>query len=124
MEAVLSPLSKISKFLIAIPAALFGIFHFMGAEMMAPMVPIPGGVIWVYLTGAAFIAAAVAIIIGKKARLAATLLAVMILLFTLLIHLPAVIEGGDGGQMAMVDVLKGLMISGGIIILAGNQEKG
>jgi uncharacterized membrane protein YphA (DoxX/SURF4 family) len=118
MEAVLSPLSKISKYLIAIPAAIFGVFHFMGAENMAAMVPIPGGVIWVYLTGVAFIAAAVGIVIGKKARMAATLLGVMILLFALIIHLPTVIAGGDGVQMSMMSMLKDLMISGGIITLA------
>jgi putative oxidoreductase len=123
MEAVLSPLSKISKFLIAIPAALFGVFHFMVAEKMAGMVPIPGGIIWVYLTGVALIAAAVAIIIGKKARMAATLLGVLILIFALTIHLPSVMGGGDGGMESMPQLLKDLMISGGIITLAGNQAK-
>ena len=120
MEAVLSPLSKIAKFLIAIPAAIFGVFHFMGAEKMAGMVPIPGGVIWVYLTGAALIAAAVAILIGKKARMAATLLGILILIFALTIHLPSVI---GGSEESMPQLLKDLMISGGIITLAGNQVK-
>jgi putative oxidoreductase len=122
MEAVLSPLSKISKYLIAIPAALFGVFHFMGAENMAAMVPIPGGIIWVYLTGVALIAAAVGILIGKKARMAATLLGLMILLFALIIHLPAAMSGGDGGMEAMPQLLKDLMISGGIITLAGTLK--
>ncbi|MGK0138297.1 MAG: putative oxidoreductase [Algoriphagus sp.] len=118
IESVLSPLSKISKYLIALPAALFGVFHFLGAEKMAGMVPIPGGVIWVYITGVAFILAAVAIIIGKKARLAATLLAVMLLVILLTIHLPAVIAGGGGDQAAMSSLLKDLMISGGVLTLA------
>ena len=123
MDAVLSPLSKISKFLIAIPAALFGVFHFMGAENMAGMVPVPGGIIWVYLTGVALIGAAVAIIIGKKARMAATLLGVLILIFALTVHLPSVMSGGDSGMESMPQLLKDLMISGGIITLAGNQPK-
>lgn len=123
MEQLLSILSKVAKYLIAIPSALFGVFHFMGAENMAGMVPIPGGVFWVYLTGAALIAAAIAIIIGKKARLAATLLGLMILLFALIIHLPSVMAGGDGGQTSMMSMLKDLMIAGGAIVLAGNQPK-
>ncbi len=123
MESVLSPLSKISKYLIAVPAALFGVFHFMGAENMAGMIPIPGGVIWVYITGVALIAAAVAIIIGKKARLAATLLAVLLLIILLTVHLPAVIAGGDGGQAAMSMLLKDLMITGGVLTLASTLPK-
>jgi len=86
---------------------------------MAGMVPIPGGVIWVYITGVAFIAAAVAIIIGKKARLAATLLGVMLLVILLTIHLPAVIAGGGSDQGANTNLLKDLMISGGVLTLAG-----
>ena len=69
-------LPKLGTYLFALPMAVFGIMHFMAGEAMAGMVPIPGGVIWVYLTGAALIAAAVAIIIGKKAVLAAQLLTV------------------------------------------------
>lgn len=45
--------SKISRYLYAIPFILFGVFHFLGAGDMAGMVPIPGGVFWVYLTGLA-----------------------------------------------------------------------
>ncbi len=116
MEAILSPLSKISKFLIAIPSAIFGIFHFVMAEGMASMVPLPGGVIWVYLTGVALVAAAVAIIIGKKARMAATLLGLMILLFALILHLPGAINGTN--ENAMPSMLKDLMIAGGLFLYA------
>lgn len=123
MEQILTPLHKIAKFLIAIPAALFGIFHFLGAEKMADMVPIPGGVIWVYVTGAALIAAAVAIVIGVKARMAATLLGILLLVFVLAIHLPAVLKGDEAGQMAMMSMLKDLMIAGGAFLLAGNFPK-
>ena len=41
------------------------VFHIMGADKMAGMVPIPGGVFWVYFTGVAMIAAGVSIIIRK-----------------------------------------------------------
>lgn len=121
MEAVITPLTKIGRFLLAIPMAIMGIFHLMGAESMAPMVPIPGGIIWVYITGVALIAAAVAIIMQKKARLAAALLAILLLVFVLAIHLPAVMGGGDSGQTAMVGLLKDLAIAGGALIYAGTQ---
>lgn len=121
MEQIIGPLTKLGRFLLAIPMAIFGILHFMAADSMAPMVPIPGGVIWVYVTGVALIAAAVSIIIQKKARLASTLLAVLLLIFVFAIHLPGAMAGGDGGQMSMMSLLKDLAISGGALIYAGTQ---
>lgn len=62
-----STLTTIGRLLYAIPFAIFGLFHFMNAEAMAPMVPVPGGVFWVYLVGVASIAAAASIAMRKKA---------------------------------------------------------
>ena len=121
MEQIIGPLTKIGRFLLALPMAVFGILHFIGADGMAGMVPIPGGVIWVYITGIALIAAAVSIIIQKKARLASTLLAILLLIFVFAIHLPGVMAGGDGGQMSMMSLLKDLAIAGGALIYAGTQ---
>jgi putative oxidoreductase len=125
MEMIIGPLTKVGKYLFAIPMALFGVFHFLGAENMAAMVPIPGGVIWVYLTGVALLAAAVSIIIGKKARLASALLGIMLLIFVLAIHLPAVMAGGDGeqSQMNMIMMLKDIAMAGGAFIFAGTQPR-
>lgn len=111
-------LPTVGKFLYAIPMAVFGILHFMMAGAMAGMVPsfVPGGVIWVYITGVALIAAAVAILINKHAVLAAQLLGVMLLIFALSIHLVAVM-GGDQAAMSMV--LKDTALAGGAFILSG-----
>lgn len=77
---------------------------------MAGAVPgfIPGGVCWVYFTGLAFILAALAIIIGRKARLAGILLGILLLLFVLLIHVPAYLHAPDAASkmMPMVNILK------------------
>jgi len=43
------------RFLYALPMAVFGIMHFMNGSAMSGMVPIPGGVFWVYVTGAALV---------------------------------------------------------------------
>lgn len=112
---------KAGKYLLAIPMAVFGLFHFMGADAMAGMVPsyIPGGVIWVYVTGAALIAAAVAILIGKKAKLASVLLAALLVVFVLTIHLGGAL-GGD--QMSTASLLKDLAIAGGALVFAGTQQ--
>jgi len=109
-------LPKVGRFLFAIPMAVFGVMHFMNGQMMVGMVPIPGGILWVYLTGVALIAAAVAIMIGQQAVLATRLLAVFLLLTAFTVHLPTVL-GGD--QTAMGSVLKDVALAGGALILSG-----
>ncbi len=109
-------LPKVGRYLFAIPMGVFGLLHFMNGEMMAGMVPIPGGIVWVYLIGVALIAAAVSILIGKHAVLATRLLGLMLLIFVFSIHLVAVI-GGDMNSMAMI--LKDTALAGGAFILSG-----
>ncbi len=83
-------LGFIGKLLFAGPMVMFGIGHMTNANDMTGFVPnfFPAPVIFVYLTGIALILAAIAIIIGKKARLATQLLGLMFLSFAFLIHLP------------------------------------
>lgn len=78
---------------------------------MSGMVPgwLPFPIAWVYITGLSLIAATVALIINKKARLAMTLLGIELILFVVLIHIPTVM-GGD--QMAMPMILKDLSMAG------------
>jgi hypothetical protein len=109
-------LPKVGRFLYAIPMAGFGALHFMMGDAMAGMVPIPGGVIWVYLTGVALLAAAAGILSGKHGVLAARLLGLMLLIFAVSIHLPALM-GGDQAAMSMV--LKDTALAGGAFILSG-----
>lgn len=114
-------LSMLGKYLFPIPFAVFGVLHLMNADAMAGMVPayLPGGVLWVYLTGLALIAAPVAVLTGKKAELALQLLGLMLLLFVLLIHLPNLL-GGD--QSSMGGVLKDLSLCGAAWILSEKMK--
>ncbi len=111
---------SVARYLYALPFAVFGILHFMNAGAMGGMVPFPGGVFWVYLTGIAMLAASISIIIEKYTRLACILLGVMLVIFVLSIHLPTVI-GGEM-QSGMTNLLKDLALAGGAWILAGNYE--
>lgn len=110
-------LGFIGKLLYALPLALFGLFHFMSASAMAGMVPsmFPYPEIWVILTGLALILAAVAILIGKKARLASLLLGVMLLVFAIMIHLPGFL---NGDHSATGNFLKDVALSGGAFFMA------
>jgi uncharacterized membrane protein YphA (DoxX/SURF4 family) len=72
-------------------ALLFGGAHFFYMNLTVPLVPgwlPPSREFWACATGAAHIAAGVAILAGVQARLAAILLTAMYASFTLLVHSP------------------------------------
>ena len=122
MNAFLS----LGRWLFIIPFAIFGLFHFMNANAMADyVVPayLPAKVILVYLTGAALIGAAVSMVMGKYDKLAATLLAVFLILLVILIHLPGAMAGGDGAQASTSMLLKDLSLAGAAMMFAQNYAK-
>jgi uncharacterized membrane protein len=77
-------------FALALPA--IGLSHFVYLDQTAPLIPpwLPYHVPLAYLTGAAHIAAGAGILFAVLPRLAATLEAAMLSLFTLLVWVPAV----------------------------------
>lgn len=82
------PLLRLAAVLFAIPWIVFGIQHYMYAEFVSGLVPayMPFHLFWVYFTGTAMLAAGVSFLIRKQVRLAAFLLACMLLLFILMLH--------------------------------------
>ncbi len=115
-----SAISKTGRYMFAVPFVLFGLFHFMMGADMAGMVPIPGGLFWVYLTGAALVAAGVSMIIQKHTWLACVLLGVMLLIFVVAIHLPGAI---DGSQASTTNALKDITMAGAAFYMAGHHSK-
>lgn len=114
-------MKNLGKYLYIAPIAIFGLMHFAAGEQMSGMVPgwLPFPIAWVYLTGVSLIAAAVALIINKKAKLAMTLLAIELILFVVLIHIPSVM-GGD--QMSMPMILKDLSMAGAAFYIASGLK--
>lgn len=104
----------LARVFFALPFAVFGIYYFMDANGLAGMVPswMPGAVVWVYLVGAAQIAAAVCIMINKKAKLASLLLALLLISVILFVHIPA-------GESGMPMLLKDFGLMGAALMFAG-----
>jgi putative oxidoreductase len=122
MKNIIYNISKIGKYIYAIPMVIFGLFHFLNANAMAGMVPIPGGVFWIYLTGLALILAGVSIIIQKLDDWSSFFLAVLLLVFVLTINLPGVLRGGEMAQMFITNLLKDLALAGGALIYLNSKK--
>jgi uncharacterized membrane protein YphA (DoxX/SURF4 family) len=75
-------------------ALMFGAVHLHYLDATADFVPAwipPGQHFWACLTGAGYIAAGLALLSGVQARLAATLTAIMMACFVVLLHVPRVV---------------------------------
>ncbi len=87
------PFLKLGRYFFALAFVAFGIQYFIYARFAAGLGPpwFPGRPLWAYLTGVVFVAAGAAIVLRKKARLAATLLGTILFLFFLLLHIPRIV---------------------------------
>jgi uncharacterized membrane protein len=73
----------------------FGLSHFFYLQLTAPLIPawLLWPVFWAYFTGTAYLLAGAAVLTGIWARLAATLAAVQMASFLLLVWLPILLAG-------------------------------
>lgn len=116
------PALLIGRIFLAIPFIVFGALHLMGADKMAGMVPswVPGGVLWVYITGLAMLAAGVAFVLNKQAKLAGQLTALLMLIYILTLHHPGMMSAPDemAAQMSLMAILKDFGLAGGALLIA------
>jgi putative oxidoreductase len=117
----MNQLTSIGKFLYLIPFFFFGVGHLTGANDMKGMVPsyLPGGVLWVYLTGLAMLGFVVATMLGKFDKLAAVLLAIMLIIFACVVHLPQ--QGTN--PMWMIGFVKDIGLAGGALMIADKYAR-
>ncbi len=118
--------SRISISLLAIVMFVFGIYHIMKPQNMMNYVPefLPGGIIWVYIVGTAFILAAIAFITNRYVRIAGYMLALLLIIFVLTIHLPNFLHGGsdENRQMSLVNILKDTALAAFALHIAANAK--
>jgi uncharacterized membrane protein YphA (DoxX/SURF4 family) len=111
-------LSTLGRFVFAVPFAVSGVMHLVNGSQMAAMVPLPGGVFWVYFTGVALLAGSAGIatqILGKWAALGIALLMVT---FIGGVHIPLLSNPQMAG-FATAGIIKDTALAGAALSWAG-----
>jgi len=117
-------LRKLGLILFALPMLIFGLQHFLYAPFIATLIPawIPARLFFAYSTGIAFLAAGASMLANIFGRLAAILLGVMFLFWTLFLHAPRVaasLHNGDEWSSFFV----ALAFSGSSFIVAATLPR-
>lgn len=114
-------LGFLGRIVYSIPLMILGLGHLSNANDMKQLVPpyFPQQIVWVYATGVALILAGIAIIINKKARIAAVLLGIMLTLFALLVHLPGM---NNAFESSFPNLLKDLSLAGAAFFLSSRLK--
>ncbi len=119
-------ISRIAVSLLGVVLIVFGTLHFFKPDDLVNYVPnwVPGGKIWVFFTGAAFIAAGLSFLTNKFVKYSGYALATLLFLFVLTIHLPNALNSGDPTlrQVSFVSVLKDMALSAFALYIASNAD--
>lgn len=119
-------ISRIAIYVLAAVMFFFGIRHLLYPDVLVVTVPdfLPGGKFWVYLTGVAFILAAVSFFINVWVRTAAYLLALLLFIIVFTIHLPNYTQTADMAyqQMAITNLLKDAALAAFALYIASNAR--
>ncbi len=119
-------ISRISIYILAAVMFYFGIRHLLYPDVLVVTVPdfLPGGKFWVYLTGVAFILAAISFFVNLWVRAAAYLLALLLFLIVFTIHLPNYLQTADMNyqQMAITNLLKDAALAAFALYIASNAR--
>jgi|KBSMisStaDraftv2_1062788.scaffolds.fasta_scaffold44434_3 uncharacterized membrane protein len=120
-------ISRIAIIILGIVLAAYGVYHFLKPENLVNYIPsfLPGGDVWFYIVGVAFILAGLAFIFHKQVKIAGYLLALLLFLFALAIHLPNYLHSGDleMKQLSYINFLKDIAIAAFSLYIASNSRK-
>ena len=113
-------ITKLGRYFLAIPMMVFGIQHFLYAQFVVQLVPtwIPLPMFWTYCAGVGLFAAGLGIALNVLAKLAATLLALMISIWVVVLHIPRVFQ--FPGDSEFINVFDALFISSGAFLLSAS----
>ena len=119
----------IPRFFVGIPSLFYGVEHLLHPEYV-PGIPlqkltpewIPGRIALSYFVGVILILAGVCLVVNRKARLAATVLGLTILLTVLWIYLPMLLAA-PRDVVALNFFFDTLLFCGAILLLANASDK-
>ena len=107
--------SRIAIYLLAVIMIAFGIFYFVKPHDLFVYIPafVPGGILWAYFVGAAFVLGGLSFITNKLVKVSGYVLAVLLIIFVLFVHLPNYLHAGDKEMkmVALINLLKDLTIA-------------
>jgi uncharacterized membrane protein len=119
---VIGRLEPFGALLMAVFLIVCGMQHFVYSDFVTLLVPswIPGRRFWTYFTGVALIAGGAGMLVPRTARLAASLSALMIFLWVLLLHIPLAFAG-PRHAFETAGVFEALALSGVALMVAGTR---
>ena len=109
--------SRVASIIYALAIGAFGIRNFIKADSMDAIVPdyMPGGSIWLYITGVCLILAAIAILLNNRfTRPACYLLALMLIIFVFVLHLKPALGGNPNNLLRDTAIAMGAIIIGNL----------
>lgn len=109
---------RIARILYGLSLVFFGMAHFIDLKDTLSLVPswLPVHLFWAYFTGCTYIASGIAVLLGVLARLAATLAAVQIGSFLLLVWIPIVAAGSAVAFQWSETFLNAALLAGAWVI--------
>ncbi|MES2772702.1 MAG: DoxX family protein [Bacteroidota bacterium] len=95
--------NRIGTIIYGLIVGFFGVNHFLNAASMAKDVPkyLPSSIVWIYISGAALVLAAIAIIINVQSRAAGYLLFLLLAIIIGTLHVPGLMNAADETSKAM-----------------------
>ena len=109
---------RIARGLYGLCLIFFGVAHFVDVTDTVSLIPhwLPGHLFWAYFTGAAFIAAGIATLIGFCARLAVALSAFQLALFLFVVWIPIVAAGSKNPFQWSETILNTALLAGAWVV--------
>jgi uncharacterized membrane protein YphA (DoxX/SURF4 family) len=109
---------RIARMFYGLSLIFFGAAHFIDVKDTVSLIPkwLPGHLFWTYFTGSSFVAAGLAVLIGFWTRLAATLSAVQISLFLLLVWIPSVTAASRNSFQWSETILNAALAAGAWVV--------
>jgi len=105
---------------------IFGIYHFKNPKAMLEYIPydLPNPILCIKIVGAVFILAAISFIFNKYVKIAAYLLAAMLLSFAFIFHLDIYRNAGTDELKvnALINILKDTALAAFALHIAGSAD--